>query len=58
MKKSTFDRIYVEAERIGKMIGDPNVTPEQMAEALSRYLGPSYKVEAPKKKVRRGVGSY
>jgi hypothetical protein len=60
MKKSTL-RLLAEAEALSKMVSDPNVSTEQVHAAFDAWLSSgsiSFKTRAPKKKVRRGVGSY
>ena len=60
MKKSTA-RMLVLGEELIRLGQDKNISNEQFAEQANKMMEHFFgttKVKAPKKKVRRGVGSY
>lgn len=60
MKKSTA-RLLILGDELLKIAKDKNISNEQFEQMSSQMLGQFFgrtKVKAPKKKVRRGVGSY
>jgi putative transposon-encoded protein len=47
-----------QAHEFSKMVNDPNISNEKLDAAFEKLLGRAAKVKVPKKKIRRGIGSY